>query len=290
MDGNEDVLAFLKRAVGYTLTGQTTEQCLFMLWGTGQNGKSTFLNAVREVMGDYQYHAPFQTFLYDRQHSIRNDLAAMRGKRYVTAIEADPGERLSESVIKSITGGDPITARFLHHEFFSYTPHYKLWLAVNDKPHIRGTSEGTWRRICLAPFTVKIPNSEIDGMLLTKLCRELPGILAWAVKGCQQWSQSKLAPPLGVLAATREYQEEMDTLGAFISDACVAEPSAQALAGALYNAYRAHCESNGERPLRQNDFGVALKQRGFEAAKGTHGVRLWRGIGLVETDKPTGRP
>jgi putative DNA primase/helicase len=288
MDGNEDVLAFLKRAAGYTLTGQTTEQCLFMLWGTGQNGKSTFLNAVREVMGDYQYPAPFSTFLYDRHHSIRNDLAAMRGKRYVTANEADPGERLSESTIKSITGGDPITARFLHHEFFSYTPHYKLWLAVNDKPRIRGTSQGTWRRIRLVPFTVEIPNSEIDDQLPTKLRRELPGILAWAASGCEQWRQSKLAAPKGVLAATQEYQAEMDTLGAFISEACVTNPSAEAQAGALYSAYRAHSESNGERPLRQNDFGLALKQRGFEPAKGTHGVRLWKGLGLLATCTPPG--
>jgi putative DNA primase/helicase len=288
MDGNDDVLAFLKRAVGYTLTGQTTEQCLFMLWGTGQNGKSTFLNAIREVMSDYQYPAPFSTFLYDKHHAIRNDLAAMRGKRYVTAIEADPGDRLSESVIKSITGGEPITARFLHHEYFSYIPHYKLWLAVNDKPHIRGTSKGTWRRIRLVPFTVEIPDSEIDDLLANKLLGELSGILAWAMKGCEQWRESKLAPPHGVLAATREYQEEMDTLGAFISDACVTEPSAEAQAGALYAAYRVHCDRNGNRPLARNDFGLALKQRGFEPAKGTHGLRLWKGLGLLATDKPTG--
>jgi putative DNA primase/helicase len=288
MDGSEEMVGFLKRAVGYTLTGQITEQCLFILWGRGQNGKTTFLNAIRDVTGDYQYHAPFSTFLYERHHSIRNDLAALRGKRYVTAIEADPGERLSESVIKTVTGGDPMTVRFLHHEFFSYYPHYKLWLGVNDKPVVRGTSKGTWRRIRLIPFTVVIPDSEIDGSLGEKLRGELPGILSWAVKGCEQWRQGKLAPPPEVLNATGQYREEMDLLGGFISDSCLIGAGAQVKAGELYTAYKSYCERTGERALCQRDFGLGVEQRGYEKDKGTHGVRLWKGLTLKGSEGPTG--
>lgn len=163
--------------------------------------------------------------------------------------------------------------RFLHQEYFEYVPHFKLWLAVNDKPHIRGNSYGTWRRVHLVPFTVEILRSEIDPALPHKLDRELPGILAWAVKGYQLWQHSGLVPPQKVLTATQEYREEMDTLGAFLSDTCVVEFSAEAQAGALYAAYRTYCERSGERPLAQKDFGLALKQRGHMPAKGTHGVR-----------------
>jgi putative DNA primase/helicase len=221
MAENDAMIRFLKDAAGYTLTGVTTAQCMFILYGRGQNGKSTFVNTLRDMMGDYGYHAAFDTFLYNRHHSIRNDLAALRGMRCVTAVEADPGERLSESVIKTITGEDPITARFLNREFFTYLPQYKLLLAVNDKPIIRGGSKGTWRRIRLVPFNVEIKDSEIDDALRAKLEAEWPGILAWAVRGCENWRRSKLEVPEEVRTATREYQDEMKPLGAFLSDCCV---------------------------------------------------------------------
>jgi len=280
-DGKLRLQAFLQRAVGYSLTGLTSEQCVFLLWGTGQNGKTTLLEAVRAVMGNYAQHAEFSTFLHVRNRSIRNDLAALRGARYVTAIEADPGERLSESTIKTVTGGDPITARFLHREFFTYRPTYKLFLAVNDKPQVRGMTKGTWRRIRLIPFTMPIPEEKQDRHFLDKLRPELSGILAWAVRGCAAWREPGLEPPPEVVEATEGYREEMDIVGAFLSECCVPERDAVVTARDLYSRYTAYCERTGERRLTQRDLGLMLAQRGHAMVRlGKTRTRAWRGLRL----------
>jgi putative DNA primase/helicase len=283
--GKLELQAFLQRAIGYTLTGLTSEQCLFILYGTGQNGKSTFLEAIRAMLGEYAAHAEFSTFLYQRNRSIRNDLAALRGARFITAIEADPGDRLSESVIKAITGGDPITARFLHREFFTYRPTYKLFLAVNDKPIIRGGSKGTWRRIRLVPFTVEIAEQQQDKHFAEKLRRELPGILAWAVRGCEQWRDPGLNPPAEVTRFTAEYREEMDSVGRFLAECCVLELEAETKSAVLYPAYKDYCERGGERPLPRSDFCQALEQHGCKPDRlGKKRTRCWKGLRLAADD------
>ena len=276
------IQAFLQRAVGYSLTGLTREQCIFIFYGTGQNGKTTFLEAVRTVMGDYQAHAEFSTFLHDRNRTIRNDLAGLRGKRFVSSIEANPGDRLDESVVKTVTGGDPITARFLHKEFFTYLPTYKVFLGVNDKPHIRGSSKGTWRRIRLVPFEVEIADEKQDKHLLEKLRPERAGILAWAVRGLEQWRDPGLQPPPAVVNATEEYREEMDVLGSFLDESCVREPGAYVSAKELYGEYRNHCKRNGEPELTQRDLGLVLKQRGFVPDRlGKNRTRVWTDLRLI---------
>jgi len=184
MADNRALVRFLQRAVGYALTGMTSEQVLFFLYGTGANGKSTFIETCRNLVGEYAQQADFDTFVPKENGHPRNDLARLAGARFVAAVEAAQGRQLAENVIKQATGGDTITARFLYREYFEFSPQFKLFLVANHKPVIIGTDEAIWRRIRLIPFTVTIPPEERDKQLLEKLQRELPGILAWAVRGC----------------------------------------------------------------------------------------------------------
>jgi len=280
MAGDRELVTFLQRAVGYSLTGSTGEQVLFLLHGVGANGKSTFVETVRALLGDYATQADFTTFLRREGESVRNDIARLAGARFVAAVEADAGKALAESVVKQLTGGDTITARFLFREYFEFVPAFKVWLAANHKPSIRGVDHGIWRRIRLVPFTVTIPEAERDPQLTLKLRRELPGILAWAVRGCLAWREHGLAAPAGVVDATATYREEMDVLGGFLEECGVASHRARVKAKDLYTAYTAWCEANGERPISQKVMGQRLQDRGFQRFKGSRGVRCWRGLGL----------
>ncbi len=224
-DSDADLIDFIWRAIGYSLSGATNEQCLFLLHGVGANGKTTFLRVLRAALGDYAADTPFSTFEARQAQNIPNDLAALVSKRIVTASEADVGARMSEARIKSLTGSDVVTARFLHGEFFSFLPHCKLWLCVNHPPKVWDDSYAYWRRIRLIPFNVQFrsvsaspegaeiaqgtsPGATVEGRdapplatrvadrgLFDKLMRELPGILAWAVAGCQEWLKHGLEPP-----------------------------------------------------------------------------------------------
>jgi putative DNA primase/helicase len=280
--GDADLIRFVQKAVGYSLTGSTQEQCLFILYGTGANGKSTFFNAVSALLGGYACHTPTETLLVNRSDGVRNDLARLQGARFVTAVEAEGGRRLAEAQVKQLTGGDKITARYLYQEHFEFYPTFKLWLAVNHKPTIQGTDHAIWRRIRLIPFTVTIPEAERDKRLGGKLLAELPGILRWAVEGCLAWQREGLEPPRAVTGATGEYRTEMDVIAAFIRECCEAGPAQVARAGALYAAYCEWCAEVGETPVHQKRFGEELKQRGFTAGK-HQGDRCWHGIGLRDS-------
>lgn len=278
--GRQDVIDFLWRAIGYSLTGDTSEQCLFLMYGTGANGKSTFLDTMRQLLGDYAEQTDFSTFLHRDRETIRNDLAKLRGARLVTASEADEGKRLAEGLVKQITGGDRITARFLFHEYFDFTPHLKLWLAANHKPEIRGTDYAIWRRIHLLPFTVTIPKEDQDKSLPARLQAELPGIFAWAVRGCLAWQKDgRLIPPDAVRLATEEYRAEMDVIGSFILESCDVYPEAQSTSAELYTAYSRWCDQSGEKPMTQTAFAGRLKERGLESGRSSlTGRKLWKGI------------
>jgi P4 family phage/plasmid primase-like protien len=273
------VRTFIQRAVGYSLTGDIREQVLFLLYGLGDNGKSTFIEVLRALLGEYSAAAAFDTFLHQDRDGVRNDIAALFGARLVTAVEVEQGRRLNETLVKAATGGDPLTGRFLFQELFSYVPTFKLWLAANHKPVIRGTEHAIWRRIRLIPFTEQIPIHEQDKELLPKLRQELPGILRWAVAGCLAWQREGLDPPEAVTAATQEYREEMDTLGGFIADCCVLDPATRVTSKALHEAYTAWCEANGEKPMAPRTLGIRLKERGIREAR-TESARGWAGIGL----------
>ena len=281
MGGDADLIAYLQRVVGYTLTGDTREQCLFMLYGTGANGKSTFLETLRSLFGDYGQQADFSTFLYSKDDRVRNDIARLMGRRLVAAIEADSGRRLAEVLVKQLTGGDTIAARFLFKELFEFRPTFKIFLAANHRPSIRGQDYAIWRRIRLIPFEVTIPAEERDRDLPAKLRTELPGILAWAVQGCMEWQRQGLAEPSAVFRATDEYRQDMDILAAFLDERCVTAPGARGTSRALYEAYEQWCGDNAEEPVSARAFGLRLKDKGFKQAR-TNRARNWVGIGLED--------
>ena len=231
MKGRAELIRFLQRGIGYSLTGMTNEQVLFLFYGTGANGKSTFIETVRHLLGDYAQQADFSTFLERKGDSPRNDLASLKGARFVAAVEAAEGRQIAESVIKQATGGDTIRARFLFKEFFEYKPQFKLFLVANHKPKVTGTDEAIWRRIRLAPFEVTIPAGERDKELPDKLRRELPGIMAWAVRGCLDWQANGLGEPVEVSTATAAYRQEMDMLAEFLNDKCIQGQTASTSAG-----------------------------------------------------------
>jgi putative DNA primase/helicase len=279
MAEDSGLIRFLQRAVGYSLTGITAEQVLFFLYGTGANGKTTFVETFRKVVGDYAQQADFKSFLETRNDGARNDLARLPGARFVTAVEAGEGRKLDETTIKQVTGGDTITARFLYHEYFEFTPQFKLFLVANHKPNIAGTDEAIWRRIRLIPFNVTIPPEERDRKLPVTLERELPGILAWAVRGCLDWQKNGLGAPEQVSKATADYRREMDTLADFLEEVCVIGVKESVPASQLYTSFQNWCQRNGEQPMSQKAFGMKLGERGFQKGK-TRGDRIWRGLRL----------
>ena len=281
MGGNERLIAFLQRAVGYSLTGHTNEQILLLLYGVGANGKSTFLETLRAMLADYSAITDFNTFLKRDSDGARNDLARLVGTRCVSAVEAEAGKPLAEALVKQLTGGDTITARFLFKEFFDFKPQFKIWLAANHKPNIGGSDHGIWRRIRLVPFTVTIPEGERDPRLTAKLADELPGILAWAVRGCLDWREHGLGVPPEVREATASYREEMDVFGGFLDERCVPAEGVTVQAKDLYAAYTSWCEANGERARTQKALSRGLRERGCESVKGSKGVRCWRGLRLL---------
>jgi putative DNA primase/helicase len=277
MAGNQELIDFLQKAIGYSLTGDCREDCLFLLYGLGANGKSTFLEIIRAVLREYAKQAEFSTFLHKDKDSVRNDVADLRGARFVSAVEVDEGRRLSEALIKSLTGRDTMKARFLFQEHFEFRPQLKLWLAANNKPVIRGMDDGIWRRIRLVPFTVKFEGNERDKELPEKLKAELPGILAWAVRGCLAWQEEGLPIPEAVQVATDGYRKEMDVMGNFLEEICEQKPHLRVKAGDLYNAY---ISWSGDKHITQTAFGRALNERGIAREK-TSGT-VWRlGVALL---------
>ena len=280
-----DLILFVQRAIGYCLTGDISEQVFFLLIGLGANGKSTFLSIVLKLIEDYGKQSDFNTFLHKNQSSIRNDLARLKGARLVCATEVDVGKRLSESVIKQVTGGDRITARFLFKEFFEFQPTFKIFLAANHKPTIRGTEHAIWRRIRLIPFSVTIPESERDPRLLDSLSEELPGILAWAVSGCLDWQESGLGYPQEVEQATTEYREDMDIVGGFLADDYIVEPGNNdlcILVNRLYQLYEIWCDVNSEERIKKHLFSKLIQEHGLIKRRSTadphRGRYHWFGI------------
>ncbi len=284
LDGNQRLVGFMRRYIGYALTGSTREQVLAIGYGQGANGKTTFVRAAISILGDYGQSVPMDTFLASRHtDTARPDLARLRGARLVAAVESESGRRFAEALVKQVTGGDVVVARRLYREHFEFTPAFKLVIATNHRPTIRGTDNAIWRRVRLVPFTVTIPPEERDPELPDKLLEERAGILAWAVEGCAEWQQIGLDPPDDVRAATDAYRRDMDVLGGFISDRCTVSSDARATAGALYEAYLTWAHQAGEKAASRRAFGLALAERGFEQGRsGKEREREWIGIALAE--------
>jgi putative DNA primase/helicase len=282
----EDVRAFVQRAVGYSATGDTSEQVMFINHGGGANGKTTCQEAIAAALGDYAMRAPTEMLLTKRSGGIPNDVARLKGARFVSASETEEGRRLAESLVKDLTGQDSITARFMWAEFFDFSPTHKLWLSTNHKPEIRGTDNAIWRRIRLIPWSVTIPPAEQDKKLPTALRGELAGILAWIVRGCLQWRREGLQAPNEVRKATGEYRAEMDVLAGFLAECCELDTDHWEYAKDLYECYKRWCDENGERPEPQRKFGGRLGERGFQRDRGgSRGAGIWRGVRLTEGEK-----
>jgi putative DNA primase/helicase len=281
--GDVELISFLQKAVGYSLTGITTEQCFFLLHGAGANGKTTFLEVLGLLMGGYAVESPFETFLAAQRagNAPRNDVARLKGARLVRSAEPSEGARFDEATIKMLTGGDTVVARYLFAEHFEFKPQFALWLAGNHKPVIRGTDHGIWRRVRLVPFERIIPAEQRDHRLLQKLEQELPGILRWAVEGCLAWQQERLQTPGIVARAVEEYRSESDVLGEFLEDCCELEPAYAVRAGELYKAYRRWCEDTGHLPRSETSFGKLLGQRGHDVEKRPGGYKWRRGLKLA---------
>ena len=282
----EDLRAFVQRAVGYSATGDTSEQCMFINHGGGANGKSTFQEAIAAALGDYAMRTPTEMLLAKRTDGVPNDVARLKGARFVSASETEEGRRLAESRIKDLTGQDTITARFMKAEWFDFAPTHKLWLSTNHKPEIRGTDAAIWRRIRLVPWTVTIPPEEQDKKLPIALRHELAGILAWVVRGCLQWRREGLQATDEVRKATGEYRAEMDVLAGFLAECCELDTDHWEYAKDLYECYKRWCDENGERPEPQRKFGGRLGERGFQRDRGgSRGAGIWRGVRLTEGEK-----
>ena len=233
------------------------------------------------MLGAHAMQTPTETLLVKRKGAIPNDVARLKGSRLVTASEAETNQKLAEGLIKQMTGQDTISARFLHKEWFDFSPTHKIYLATNHKPVINGTDDAIWRRIKLVPFEVTIPEQERDKKLLSKLENELSGILSWAVQGCLDWVQNGLGDPDEVKAATKEYKCEMDIIAQFINDCCLVNESSMATSKELYRAYEAWCEEAGDDAQPQRADVIKLKEKGFKSIKNTRGRRGWEGIELT---------
>jgi putative DNA primase/helicase len=252
---------------------------MFVFHGPGANGKSTFTEIIRELLADYAMHTTTSSLLHSRSSPIRNDLARLNNARFVSAVEIGMGKRLDESLVKQLTGGDQVTARFLYNEFFEYKPKFKLFIAANHKPEIRGVDHGIWRRIHLIPFDVTISTDEIDKDLPMKLREELPGILAWAVRGCFEWQDNGLNIPESIARATAEYRSEMDIIAEFLEDSCSIEDSERVALGALYDAYKHWSDLACQEPVGKKIFGNMMRQKSFTQSK-SGSIRYWNGIKL----------
>ena len=278
------VIEFVRRAVGYSLTGSVSEQCLFILMGTGANGKSTFLQALQHLFGDYAATVPMQTLMAQTHGSqLTNDLAHLVGKRFVTASEGERDHQLAEAKVKLMTGGDRISCRHLYEDYFEFVPQFKLWLATNNLPAIKGTDDAIWRRIHVIEFPVTFPPEKKDKSLGSRLCEELPGILNWALEGLKDWRQSGLNPPTSIKQATGQYREANDSIAQWIDAVCVEGQSYRETMKDLYESYKAWCENSGLLPLSNSCFGKELTRKGFETTRARSGNGR-RGIGIKKRE------
>ena len=282
LGGREDLLHYVQKAVGYSLTGLTSEQCLFMLYGHGANGKSTFLSTLSALFDGYAGQLAMESLLMKQNEGIPNDIAALCGSRFVVSSEGDEGRRLAESKIKQMTGEDALPARFMRGEWFRFLPAFKLWMGTNHKPTIRGSDEAIWRRIRLIPFTETIGPAERDPYLKDKLKDELPGILRWAVEGCRLWQQEGLTAPDDVVAATGEYRQEMDIIGDYMKERFVQNPLCAVKVSESYKDYEQWCAANSERPLSKRMFVQKLRDRGLKTKQGSHNQTYWDCLALAE--------
>ena len=281
--GNTSLVDFVQRIAGYSLTGDTSEQCLFILHGKGSNGKSTLLSTLMSIMGKYSKQIQPEALMVTKKDAgqATPELAALPGVRLLNSVETAENRRLNESLVKQMSGQDQISARKLYAEFFEFVPSFKLWIASNHLPKIQGTDHAIWRRIRTIPFEVQIPDERQDKHLLATLQEESAGILAWLVEGCMAWQSTGLSAPEDVVSATDEYRHDMDGLGDFI-DACLERDEGfESPIAQVYEVYVKWCLQNGEKAFAQRTLGTKLRERDFKE-KRTMRTRCWENIAICD--------
>jgi putative DNA primase/helicase len=278
--GDADLIHYMHKALGYALTGDTSEHALFVLYGTGRNGKSTFLNVFSKVMNTYAQSTSSETFTQKKNEGVNNDVARLKGARFVTAIAMEENKRLSEALIKAMTGGDKLVTRFLYGEYFEYVPQFKVFLAANHKPIIRDTTNSIWARIKLMPYVNTFSEATRDKRYAEKImAKELPGILAWAVKGCLLWQKENIKDPPVIEKATAEYRAEMDSFAIFFEECCEVREGARVSNKTLRATYDEWCKDNGEYALTQRPFSQKLIEKGFVKKRiAGNGLLEWIGF------------
>ena len=275
---NTELIGFVRRLLGYCLTGDVSEHVLPIFHGKGANGKSTLINAMFDVLGpDYAMKAAPDLLLM-KKSAHPTERADLFGKRFVACNETDRDHQLAEALVKDLTGGDRIRARRMKEDFWEFAPTHKILVATNHRPAIRGTDNAIWRRIRLVPFNATIPAQKQDKAMPEKLRAELPGILAWCVRGCLAWQQQGLGEPQAVSSATADYRADEDILGNFIEEACVVEQGVRARSSDLYEAYKEYTRQLGEEAVSRRRFGEELTER--EYARHTSNGVWYLGIGL----------
>jgi putative DNA primase/helicase len=277
--GDLELQKYLRRVLGYALTGTTQEHVLFFGRGNGANGKSALVSTVSGLMGSYHKAAPIETFTASSADRHPTDLAGLQGARLVTATETEEGRRWAESKIKALTGGDMIAARFMRQDFFEYMPAFKLFIVGNHRPSLRSVDEAIRRRFHLIPFAVTIPPEDRDPDLVEKLKAEWSGVLGWMIEGCLDWLELGLRPPQAVLDATAAYLEGEDAISAWIGEKCLLDASAWSLSGDLFASWKEWAERAGERPGTRKRFAQQLDTRGLQPSRhrdgrGFDGIRL----------------
>lgn len=277
-EGDAELIAFLQRVIGYCLTGSVREHALFFLYGTGRNGKGVFLNTISDLLGDYAAIASMEVLTETKGDRHPTELAAMQGKRLVVAQEVDEGRNWAEAKIKTLTGGDPITARFMRRDFFTFTPQFKLLIAANHKPVLRNVDEAMRSRLHLVPFTVTIPKDKRDPDLQDKLKAEWEGILQWALDGALQYQETGLAPPDAVTQATQEYFSDQDIFTQWVDECCEVGRECWEMPSLLFASWQAYAHAANLAPGSRPSFKERLTSAGFEhrrsGARGRHHVGL----------------
>lgn len=280
---DHELIRYVQKLIGYSMTGDITDQSMYFLYGGGKNGKSTFINTVKDILGDYARQTNKETFISKETNgSANSDVARLAGSRFVSAVESNEGEKLDESIVKQITGGESIIARFLHKDYFEFDPQFKVFFTTNHKPIVKGTDEGIWRRIKLIPFLAFIPEEKRDAKLPVKLKEEASGILNWMVEGCLMWQREGLKPPSTIEASGKEYREEMDLLLPFIIESCNINPLSKVELKDLHAEYRHYCADNGDFELKKRTFTRELENKGYKKERGTANKTFIHGIELNE--------
>lgn len=263
--GDQELIDYVHKALGYSISGSTQEQVVFFGFGAGSNGKTTLFSAIRAALGDYAHNAPTSLFQRSTQPAPSNDLAGIEYKRFLISSETLSSAKLNEQRIKTLSGNDPITARFLYSENFTFTPVCKIWLFINHKPQVEDDTYSFWRRVRLIPFNNTFKKEAADTRLAETLKSELPGILAWLVKGCLLWQKEGLSPtPSIVENATKNYQIENDVLAEFIYEACLEGADLEVKASELYGAYLDWAQSKkmkDKEVLTRNAFGRRMTDK-----------------------------